>query len=66
MIGNFGLIGLSKALIANESLEELYLYNNEIDDDAMEKFAEMLTNKKKLRILGLECNKLRTRADVIL
>jgi len=53
-------------MIANESLEELYLYNNEIDDDAMEKFAEMLTNKKKLRILGLECNKLRTRADVIL
>jgi len=49
LIGNFGLIGLSKAMIANESLEELYLYNNEIDDDAMEKFAEMLTNKKKFK-----------------
>lgn len=66
MIGNFGLIGLSKAMSANESLEELYLYNNEIDDDSMEKFSEMLTNKKKLRILGLECNKIRLRADLIL
>jgi Leucine-rich repeat (LRR) protein len=66
LIGNFGLIGLSKAMFANESLEELYLYNNEIDDDAMEKFSEMLSNKKRLRILGLECNKIRTRADIIL
>lgn len=66
MIGNFGLIGLSKAIFANETLEELYLYNNEIDDDAMQKFAEMLSNKKRLRVLGLECNKIRTRADLIL
>ncbi len=66
LIGNFGCIGLCKALIANEELEELYLYNNEIDDDSMEKMAEMLTNKKRLRILGLECNKIRSRADLIL
>lgn len=32
----------------------------------MEKMAEMLTNKKRLRILGLECNKIRSRADLIL
>ena len=66
LIGNFGCIGLSKALIANEELEELYLYNNEIDDDSMEKLAEMLVNKKRLRILGLDCNKIRSRADLIL
>jgi hypothetical protein len=53
-------------MFANETLEELYLYNNEIDDDSMEKFAEMLSNKKRLRVLGLECNKIRTRADLIL
>ena len=44
-------------MFANETLEELYLYN---------KFAEMLSNKKRLRVLGLECNKIRTRADLIL
>ena len=41
LIGNLGLIGLSKAMIDNESLEELYLYNNEIDDDGIDAFTEM-------------------------
>jgi Ran GTPase-activating protein (RanGAP) involved in mRNA processing and transport len=58
-----GLLGLSKALIENETLEEIYLYNNEIDDDSMRDFANMLKNKKKLRIVGLEYNKIRNGAE---
>lgn len=66
LIGNLGLIGLSKAMIDNESLEELYLYNNEIDDDSIDAFCEMLDNKRKLRILGLEYNKIRNKAEHIM
>lgn len=66
LIGNLGLIGLSKALIDNEVLEELYLYNNEIDDDSIDAFTEMLENKRKLRILGLEYNKIRNKAEHIM
>ena len=46
LIGNLGLIGLSKAMIDNESLEELYLYNNEIDDDAIDAFFEGLRDRE--------------------
>jgi Ran GTPase-activating protein (RanGAP) involved in mRNA processing and transport len=53
-------------MIDNESLEELYLYNNEIDDDAIDAFTEMLENKKRLRILGLEYNKIRFKAEHIM
>ena len=42
LIGNLGLTGLSKALIDNESLEELYLYNNDIEDESMSALIEML------------------------
>ena len=66
LIGNLGLIGLSKAMIDNESLEELYLYNNEIDDDGIDTFVEMLSNKKRLRILGLEYNKIRNKAESVM
>jgi hypothetical protein len=66
LIGNLGLIGLSKAMIDNETLEELYLYNNEIDDDGIDAFTEMLDNKKRLRILGLEYNKIRFKAEHVM
>lgn len=61
LIGNRGLIGISKALVENETLEELYLYNNDFDDDAMPDFANMLKNKNKLVNLGLEYNKIRSK-----
>ena len=61
LIGNRGLIGISKALADNETLEELYLYNNDLDDDSMPDFAVMLENKKKLVNLGLEYNKIRSK-----
>jgi hypothetical protein len=60
------LIGLSKALLDNETLEELYLYNNELDDDCIDAFVEMLDNKKRLRVLGLEYNKIRNKAEHVL
>lgn len=53
-------------MIDNESLEELYLYNNELDDDSIDNFVEMLDNKRKLRILGLEYNKIRNKAEHIM
>lgn len=53
-------------MIDNESLEELYLYNNELDDDSIDNFIEMLENKRKLRILGLEYNKIRNKAEHIM
>lgn len=65
LIGNIGCMGLSKALIDNETLEELYLYNNEIDDESMTVFTKMLANKKKLRVLGLEYNKIRHQAEMV-
>lgn len=60
------MIGLSKALLDNETLEELYLYNNELDDDCIDAFVEMLDNKKRLRVLGLEYNKIRNKAEHVL
>jgi hypothetical protein len=65
LISNLGLTGLSKALIDNEALEELYLYNNDIDDESIESFLGMLKNKTKLRILGMEYNKIRNKGDGI-
>jgi Leucine-rich repeat (LRR) protein len=65
LISNLGLTGLSKALIDNEALEELYLYNNDIDDESIESFLGMLKNKTKLRILGMEYNKIRNKCDGI-
>lgn len=53
-------------MIDNETLEELYLYNNEIDDDSIDAFCEMLENKRKLRILGLEYNKIRNKAEHVM
>ena len=65
LIGNMGMTGLAKALTENECLEELYLYNNELDDDCVDDFVVMLKNKSKLRALGLEYNKIRNSAGRI-
>lgn len=65
LIGNLGLTAIAKAMMENESLEELYLYNNELDDDAVEDFIGMLKNKLKLRALGVEYNKIRNKGEKI-
>lgn len=61
LIGNLGLKAVAKALMENETLEELYLYNNDLDDESMEEFAACLKNKKNLVVLGLEHNKIRNK-----
>jgi hypothetical protein len=35
-------------LANNESLQEIFLYNNDIDDDILPEFSKMLANKAKL------------------
>ena len=45
LIGNLGLQGLATALAENESLEEIFLYNNDLDDD-MELKDENMAIKK--------------------
>ena len=48
LIGNLGLEGISKALVDNQSLQEIFLYNNDLDDDTMLDFSQMISNKAKL------------------
>jgi len=52
---------MTRALTANTTLKEVFLYNNDLDDDSMREFAAMLTNKSQLQTLGLEYNRVRSR-----
>lgn len=61
LIGNSGLEGIAKALVQNETLEELFLYNNDLDDDMMLELSKTLVNKERLVTLGLEYNRIRSR-----
>jgi Ran GTPase-activating protein (RanGAP) involved in mRNA processing and transport len=45
----------------NESLQDLYLYNNDIDDEIFDIFSKMLANKPNLQVLGLEYNRIRSK-----
>lgn len=48
----------------NQSLQDLYLYNNDIDDEILEHFSKMLANKPNLQVLGLEYNRIRSKGAV--
>jgi len=61
LIGNLGLDAMTVALSGNRSLKEIFLYNNDLDDDPMAEFANMLSNKHSLQTLGLEYNRVRSR-----
>lgn len=39
----------------------MFLYNNDLDDDMMLEFSQMISNKGKLVTLGLEYNRVRSR-----
>ena len=56
-IGPEGIIALSQSLTQNESLQELYLYNSMMGGGFLA-LAQMLGNKKDMRVLGLEANEL--------
>jgi Leucine-rich repeat (LRR) protein len=58
LINNQGLRAVSEALMDNKELVELYLYNNELEDEPLLDFAKMLKNKRNLTVLGLEFNKI--------
>ncbi len=49
---------ISEALMSNVELKEIYLYNNQIEDDGLEVFGKMIMNKPHLFAIGLEFNKI--------
>ena len=61
LIGNDGLAAVARALSENINLKEIFLYNNDLDDDTMRDFAISLGNKAYLQTLGLEYNRIRSR-----
>ena len=61
LIGNDGLAAVARALSENINLKEIFLYNNDLDDDTMRDFAITLGNKAYLQTLGLEYNRIRSR-----
>lgn len=44
--------------MTNTELQELYLYNNHLNDVGMDKLGQMLSNKINLYALGMEFNKI--------
>lgn len=42
----------------NTELQELYLYNNHLDDTGLDRLGEMISNKVNLFVLGMEFNKI--------
>jgi Ran GTPase-activating protein (RanGAP) involved in mRNA processing and transport len=57
-IGNVGLEAISQALVNCSTIQELYLYNNEIDDEPLNEFCNFLANQSQLFALGLEFNRI--------
>lgn len=57
-IGNTGLAEISKALRDCTLIQELYLYNNELEDEPIREFTELLKNQQDLHTLGLEMNRI--------
>lgn len=44
--------------MSNTELKEIYLYNNQIEDDGLDIFGRMIQNKGNLFAIGLEFNKI--------
>lgn len=57
-IGNQGLKALSLSLMHCKKLQELYLYNNELDDDPLNEFVAFLKQQEDLVAIGLEFNRI--------
>lgn len=58
VIGNEGLKAISLALSNCKTMQEFYLYNNEIDDEPIEEFCALCKNSKDLFAVGLEFNRI--------
>jgi len=61
LIGNSGLEAIARGMAPNTTLKEIFLYNNDLDDDTMREFSAVLANKSHLQTLGLEYNRIRSR-----
>ena len=57
-ICNAGVESISKNLKDCNSFQEIYLYNNDIDDDPIDMFVEFIQRQTDLYALGLEFNRL--------
>jgi Ran GTPase-activating protein (RanGAP) involved in mRNA processing and transport len=57
-IGSRGLRAISEAITENQDIREIYLYNNQIEDDGIDAFAKMIATKPNLYAIGLEFNKI--------
>ncbi len=57
-IGSRGVRAISESLATNTELREIYLYNNQIEDDGLDAFATMIAGKPNLFAIGLEFNKI--------
>jgi len=58
VIGNEGLKAISLALAGCKTMQEFYLYNNEIDDDPIEEFCALCKGSNDLFAVGLEFNRI--------
>lgn len=48
LIGNSGLEAVARSLAENTTLKEIFLYNNDLDDDSMRDMGAILMNKEHL------------------
>lgn len=55
-MGNKALEAICDALKHCTKLQEIYLYNNELDDEPLESFCKLLSNQSEIFTLGLEFN----------
>lgn len=49
---------MAKALAECRHIQEIYLYNNELDDDPIEDFTNLIAQQKDLYILAMEFNRI--------
>ena len=57
-ISNSGLKAISLALRDCQQIQEIYLYNNDIDDEPIGDFCNLLKNQSDLFAVGLEFNRI--------
>lgn len=57
-MGNTALEAVSASLVDCSTIQELYLYNNELDDEPIDMFCRLLSKQQDMYALGLEMNRI--------
>lgn len=57
-MGNIALEAVSASLMDCTGIQEMYLYNNELDDEPIENFCGLLAKQQDIYALGLEMNRI--------